>query len=185
MLWHYVEHVPCTPGARAERAFGTRFARAAPETTRRAPGLATTAEPRHAHPSSLVRAKPPLATPAGQELAATAARQPCSSRRRQASPARQLAPRAVPARPLAPAVIPSHATLPCTLQRGGSPASSSTAAEPTSSCYKWRSPSSPEHTGNLRPPHWHSPSSHSTREVLLPHLRQLLPPPLPWPIRHL
>ena len=83
MPWHYVEHVPCTPGARAERAFGTRFARAAPEPTRRAPGLASTAEPRHARPSSPQHAKPPLATsPTGQELAATAADSPCSVQRR-------------------------------------------------------------------------------------------------------
>ena len=83
MLWHYVEHVPCTPGARAERAFGTRFARAAPEPTRRAPGLASTAEPRHARPSSPQHAKPPLATsPTGQELAATPADSPCSVQRR-------------------------------------------------------------------------------------------------------
>ena len=83
MLWHYVEHVPCTPGARAERAFGTRFARAAPEQTRRAPGLASTAEPRHTCPSSPQHAKPPLATsPTGQELAAMAADSPCSVQRR-------------------------------------------------------------------------------------------------------
>ena len=83
MLWHYVKHVSCTPGARAERAFGTRFARAAPEPTRRAPGLASTAEPRHACPSSPQHAKPPLATsPTGQELAATAVDSPCSVQRR-------------------------------------------------------------------------------------------------------
>ena len=84
MLWHYVEHVPCTPGARAERAFGTRFARAAPEPTRRAPGLASTAEPRHARPSSPQHAKPqpPATSPTGQELAATAADSPCSVQRR-------------------------------------------------------------------------------------------------------
>ena len=40
-----------------------------------------------------------------------------------ATSARQLALGAVPTRPLAPAVIPSHATLPCKLQRGGSPES--------------------------------------------------------------
>ena len=81
--WHYDEHVLCTPRARAKRAFGTRFARAAPEPTHRAPGLASTAEPRHARPSSPQHAKPPLATsPTGQELAATAADSPCSVQRR-------------------------------------------------------------------------------------------------------
>ena len=60
MLWHYVEHVPCTPGARAERAFGTHVHRA---DTLAPTVLAHTAEPRHALPFSLLRAKPPLATP--------------------------------------------------------------------------------------------------------------------------
>ena len=45
MLWHYVEHVPCMPGAQAERALGTHVRRAdtLPPTV-----LAHTAEPRHA-----------------------------------------------------------------------------------------------------------------------------------------
>ena len=73
MLWHYVEHIPCTPRARAERAFGTHVRRA---DTLAPTVLARSAAPRHALPFSPLRAKPPLATPAGQELAAAAARQP-------------------------------------------------------------------------------------------------------------
>ena len=60
MLWHFVEHVPCTARARTECAFGTHVHRA---DTLAPTVLAHTAEPRHALPFSPLRAKPPLATP--------------------------------------------------------------------------------------------------------------------------
>ena len=186
MLWHCVEHVPCTPGARAERAFGTRFARAAPEPTRRAPGLASTAEPRHARPSSPQDAKPPLATsPTGQELAATAADSPCSVQRRPSLFRSPPGPwnSASSSTSVSASARRRHDAL---ATEWRSPATlSAAAAEPTSTSYKRRPPSFPEHAGNLRPPQWRSPTSHSTRGGLLPHLRQLLPPPPPRPIRHL
>ena len=86
--------------------------------------LARSAEPRHALPFSQLRTKPPLATPGKPR--ASRRRRPTASAHvgaAKATSARQLAPGAVPTRPLAPAFIPSHATLPCKLQRGGSPES--------------------------------------------------------------
>ena len=56
MLWHYVEHVPCTPRARAERAFGTHMRRA---DTLAPTVLARSAKPLHALPFSQLRAKQP------------------------------------------------------------------------------------------------------------------------------
>ena len=108
-------------GARAERAFGTHVRRA---DTLAPTVLAHTAEPRHALPFSPLRAKPPLATP-GKPRASRRHRPTASAHvgAAKATSARQLALGAVPTRPLAPAVIPSHATLPCKLQRGGSPES--------------------------------------------------------------
>ena len=185
MPWNYVEHVPCTPGARAEHAFGTRFARAAPEPTRCAPGLASTAEPRHARPSSPQHAKPPLATsPTGQELAATAADSPCSVQRR-------------------PSLFRSPPG-PWNSASSSTSVSASARRRHDALATEWRSPATLS-AAATEPPwlaHLRSPELISARRQsqatsrgpplvanrpgggLLPHLRQLQPPPLPRPIRH-
>ena len=185
MLWHYVEHVPCTPGARAERAFGTRFARAAPEPTRRAPGLASTAEPRHARPSSPQHAKPPLATsPTGQELAATAADSPCSVQRRPS----------LSRSPPGPWNSASSSTSVSTSARRRhdalatewrSPATLSAATVGTDPDRLFKEPRARLRTQAV-PSHLpRTPiGSQSTRGGLLPHLRQPRPPPLPRSFRH-
>ena len=100
----------------------------------------------------------------------------------QATSARQLALGAVAARPLAPAAIPSLATMPCSYRRRSSAPLSTAVAEPPRLAYL-RKPEPAPHTGNLRPPQWRSPTSHSTRGGLLPHLRQPQPPPLPQPFQ--
>ena len=183
---HFAEHVPCVLWARAEHAYCTCRARADASRPWFATALQSRATRSPSHRNTPSRpwcpAAPPSGPLGGMPAAASATAMGSAA---QATPARHLPLGAAGAYLLARRLAPVASTSPCKLQRGGSPASSPTAAEPTSSRYKRRSPNSPEHAGNPRPPQWHSPSSHSTREGLLPHLRQLLPPPPPRPIRHL
>ena len=97
----------------------------------------------------------------------------------QATPARHLAPGTARTHPQACPLAFVAATTPCKLQRGGSPASSSTAVEPTSPRYKRRPPSSSENSGDLRPPPWHPHSQQSSGESRLPQLRPVRSPPRP------
>ena len=154
MLGHFVEHTQCMHWTRPERAYCTM-----PRPSRHAgpPGFGPHGSTSPRTPRLAASRQTTLArySAAARAFLAALQRRQCASATgstAQASPARHLAPGAVPARPLVPAVIPSHATLPCKLQRGGSPASSSTAAEPTSSRYKRRPPSPFEHSGDLKPP---------------------------------
>ena len=120
MLWHLVEHTQCVHWTRPEHANCSH----APESTRWPHGFG---------PLCSTTPRAPLLAATRQAAPAAPGRPSASCRRRptasahvgaaKATSARQLAPGAVPTRPLAPAVIPSHATLPCKLQRGGSPES--------------------------------------------------------------
>ena len=97
----------------------------------------------------------------------------------QATPARHLAPGTARTHPQACPLAFVAATTPCKLQRGGSPASSSTAAEPTSSRYKRTPRNLPSTQATLKPSPRTPWGSQSTRGGHLPHLRQQRPPP--WP----
>ena len=68
------------------RAQSARIAAARPSRHAGPTALARSAAPRHALPSSQQRAKQPPPRPAGQELAAAAARQPCAVQRRPSHP---------------------------------------------------------------------------------------------------
>ena len=123
------------------REQSARFARAAPEPPRRAPGFAHNTEPRHALSLSPQHAKKPWcpAAPPSETLAARRHPQRVSAR-------------SVPPKPLQLTTCPWNSSASSsrvssssrrrhdalTLQGGGSPESLSTAAtEPTSSRYKW------------------------------------------------
>ena len=181
VLRHSVEHVPCTPGARAERAYCSH----APEPTRRPHGFGSlcSTTPRAPLLAATCQAAPPR--PAGQELAAAAARQPLLRSAPPKPPRLATWPRHSPSSStrVSASVRRRHVALATERRFAGELIP--TAAEPTLARYKWTPPSFPEHAGDLMLPPWRSPASHSTRGGLLPHLRQLRPPPSPRPIRHL
>ena len=150
-----------------------------------APLVLPTAELRHALPFSPHHAKPPLAmSPAGQELAAMAARQPLL--------------RSAPPEPLPLATCPleqrelirkrvrstchRHVAL---ATEWRSPATLSAATVGTDPDRLFKEPRARLRTQAV-PSHLpRTPiGSQSTRGGLLPHLRQPQPPPLPQPFRH-
>ena len=146
-------------------------------TSPRTPRLATTRQPALAPYSATARA-----------LLAARRRRPTASApfsAAQATPARHLAPGTARTHPQACPLAFVAATTPCKLQRGGSPASSSTAAEPTSSRYKRTPRNLPSTQATLKPSPRTPWGSQSTQGGHLPHLRQQRPPPPPRPIRHL
>ena len=140
-------------------------------TSPRTPRLATTRQPTLAPYSATARA-----------LLAARRRRPTASApfsAAQATPARHLAPGTTRTHPQACPLAFVAATTPCKLQRGGSPVSSSTAAEPTSSRYKRTPRNLPSTQATLKPSPRTPWGSQSTRGGHLPHLRQQRPPP--WP----
>ena len=147
--------------------------------------LARSAEPRHALPFSPLRAKQPPPRPAGQALAATAARQPCAVQRRPSLA--RLPPGPWSSASSSTRVSPSSRRrhVPLQLQNDGSPAALIHRRGTDLGVLYMDTPSPSEHARDLMLPPWRSPASHSTRGGLLPRLRQLLPPPPPRPIRHL
>ena len=179
---HCVEHLVCVHWTRPERANCSH----APEPTRWPHGFG---------PLCSTTPRAPLLAATRQAAPAAPGRPSASRRRRPTASAHVGAAKASHARHLAPGTARAHprvcplalvaATMPCCYRTTVRRPPLSTAAEPTSASYKWRPPSLPEHAGDLMLPPRRSPASHSTRGGLLPHLRQLLPPPPPRPIRHL
>ena len=178
---HCVEHLVCVHWTRPERAYCSH----APEPTRRPHGFGSlcSTTPRAPLLAALCQAAP------------AAPGRPRASRRRRRQPLLHSAPPKPPRLATWPRHSPSSSTRVSASVRRRHVALATErrfagelippAAEPTSSHYKWRPPSLPEHAGDLMLPPRCSPASHSTRGGLLHHLRQLLPPPPPRPIRHL
>ena len=161
--------------------------------------IAATRPSRHAGPHGLgpLCSTTPLAPllAATRQAAPAAPGRPRASRRRRPTALRRAAPPKPPRLATWPRHSPSSSTrvfasvrrrhVALATERRFAGELIPTAAEPTLARYKLTPPSFPEHASDLMLPPWRSPASHSTRGGLLPHLRQLRPPPPPRPIRHL
>ena len=129
--------MPNTFSACSGRAQSTRIAAARPSRHTGPTALARSAAPRHALPSSQQRAKQPPPRPAGQELAAAAARQPLLRSAPPKPPRLATWPRHSPSSStrVSASVRRRHVALATERRFAGELIP--TAAEPTSACYKW------------------------------------------------
>ena len=167
------------------RAQSARIAAARPSRHAGPTALACSAAPRHTLPSSQERAKQPPPRPAGQTLAATAARQPCAVQRRPSHPGSPPGPwsSALSSTSSCRHPQPRHVALQATARRFAGelirpprnrPRRAIKGGPRASPCTQEALECSP------------SPPMAANRPGggLLPHLRQLQPLPLPRPIRH-